>query len=198
MLPIRQTILDAAYSLFLQQGYAGTSMRQIAQKSGLALGGLYNHFASKEEIFQQLILLRHPYVQVIPLLNAASGSSVDEFLRNAAQIIQREMASRPDFIKLMLIEVVEFGGAHFPQVYETVAPLLFPLLQRFNAPQMQIRALSPALLIRTLMGTIVAFYLTEALMDNPALPAELRQVTLDDFMDIYLRGIKLPAEPTRP
>ena len=48
----RNAILQAAHDLFVQQGYHGTSMRQIAKQAGLALGGLYNHFASKEDVFQ--------------------------------------------------------------------------------------------------------------------------------------------------
>jgi AcrR family transcriptional regulator len=43
----RETILDAARQLFIQQGYHGTSMRQIASQAGIALGSLYNHFPNK-------------------------------------------------------------------------------------------------------------------------------------------------------
>ena len=40
----RGSIINAAHSLFANQGYAATSMRQIAEEAGLALGGIYNHF----------------------------------------------------------------------------------------------------------------------------------------------------------
>ncbi len=36
----RASILEGAYQLFLQQGYHGTSMRQIAEEAGIALGGI--------------------------------------------------------------------------------------------------------------------------------------------------------------
>jgi AcrR family transcriptional regulator len=39
----KSEITQVAYRLFLEQGYHGTSMRQIAQNSGIALGGIYNH-----------------------------------------------------------------------------------------------------------------------------------------------------------
>ncbi len=48
----RGEIIRAAHKLFVQQGYHGTSMRQIAKQAGIALGGLYNHFDSKQEVFQ--------------------------------------------------------------------------------------------------------------------------------------------------
>ena len=46
----RAAILDAAYDLFIEQGFAATSMRDIAGRAGLAPGSLYNHFSSKEEL----------------------------------------------------------------------------------------------------------------------------------------------------
>ena len=49
----RQSILQAAYELFLEQGYAATSMRQIAERAGLALGGIYNHFREQGSHFQR-------------------------------------------------------------------------------------------------------------------------------------------------
>ena len=48
----RAEIIQAAHDLFIQQGYHGTSMRQIAGQAGIALGGLYNHFESKEACIQ--------------------------------------------------------------------------------------------------------------------------------------------------
>ena len=43
----RLAIEDAAVNLFMEHGYHATSMRQIAERAGLALGGIYNHFSSK-------------------------------------------------------------------------------------------------------------------------------------------------------
>lgn len=184
----RVAILEAAYDLFLTQGYSATSMRQVAERAGLkAVGGIYNHFASKDEIFQALVIVKHPYLQIIPLIQSAPGETAEEFLRNAARIIQVEMGSRPDFMKLMLIEIVEFGGSHFPKLFESVSPLVLPLLQRFSGPG--VRDLPLTTLLRTMMGTIVAYYVTELLMQNPSLPPDLRAVSLEDFMDIYMHGI---------
>lgn len=53
----RARIMDAALTLFGQQGYESTSVKQIAQAAGVAQGLLYNYFESKEHllaaIFQQ-------------------------------------------------------------------------------------------------------------------------------------------------
>src|SRR5688572_9182786 len=57
----RARLLDAAYAEFRRNGFHGTSMRQIAQAAGLAVGGIYNHFHGKEDIFAAVLDSRHPY-----------------------------------------------------------------------------------------------------------------------------------------
>ena len=47
-------ILDAALALFVQQGFRGTSMHQIAEKSAFSVGKLYTFFPSKEDLFRGL------------------------------------------------------------------------------------------------------------------------------------------------
>jgi AcrR family transcriptional regulator len=46
----RQRILAVALELFAGQGYAGTSIRDIAERMSVTKAALYYHFASKEEI----------------------------------------------------------------------------------------------------------------------------------------------------
>ncbi|MBI3683566.1 MAG: TetR/AcrR family transcriptional regulator [Acidobacteria bacterium] len=46
----RQRILRKAARLFNERGYSGASMNDILRATGLQKGGLYNHFASKEDL----------------------------------------------------------------------------------------------------------------------------------------------------
>jgi AcrR family transcriptional regulator len=46
----RERILDAALELFRTQGYAATTMRQIAEAAGVAVGNAYYYFASKDQL----------------------------------------------------------------------------------------------------------------------------------------------------
>lgn len=53
----RRQILDAAAKLFQQQGYAATTLRQIAQKAKMKAGSIYYHFDSKSEILDEVLRL---------------------------------------------------------------------------------------------------------------------------------------------
>lgn len=186
----QQAVLDAAYSLFLEKGFSATSMRQIAERAGLALGGIYNHFASKDEIFQALIIAKHPYLQIFPVLQRAPGKTTEEFIRNAVLLVREELGENPAFIKLMFIEIVEFNGKHFPKLIETIFPLAMPLVQRFTSPECGVRKNIPtSSLIRVFIGNLIAFYVTQILLTNVSMPAGLRDVTLEDFMEVFMHGI---------
>ena len=51
----KEKILDAALTLFAENGYNGTSVEQIAKAVGIKAPSLYKHFKSKEDILNVLI-----------------------------------------------------------------------------------------------------------------------------------------------
>ena len=128
----RQAILDAAWSLFTEQGFHGTSMRQIAGRAGITVGGIYNHFESKEQIFDHLLLEKHPYRRILAILEDTPAASVEEFIRNAADTIIDELGSRPDLLNLAFIELSEFKGKHAPLLFQAIFPQMLPLELRWG------------------------------------------------------------------
>lgn len=51
----RTQILSVAARLFRDQGYAGTSLRQIATAAGMKAGSIYYHFSSKDELLDEIL-----------------------------------------------------------------------------------------------------------------------------------------------
>ena len=50
----RRLILEAALTLFSEQGFHGASMAMLAKTAGLPVGTIYRHFAGKEELIHAL------------------------------------------------------------------------------------------------------------------------------------------------
>ena len=50
----RERIERSALRLFVEQGIAETSIREIARDAGVSQGAMYNHFVSKEELAWEL------------------------------------------------------------------------------------------------------------------------------------------------
>jgi AcrR family transcriptional regulator len=190
----RQAVMEAAYELFLEQGYAATSMRQIAERAGLALGGIYNHFTGKEAIFSELILDRHPYRQILPIMLNAPAEDPETFVRSAAQTMLDELGKRPDFIKLMLIEIVEFNGRNMPEIIERVLPEVLPLIQRFSKQKGLLREIPPFVFFRAFLGLFFSYYITEMMIADTSL-SNTQSQALDHFVEIFLHGILREASP---
>ncbi len=54
-MPTKEKILDAALTLFAENGYDGTSVEQIANLVGIKAPSLYKHYKGKEDILNALI-----------------------------------------------------------------------------------------------------------------------------------------------
>ncbi|MEW6094394.1 MAG: TetR/AcrR family transcriptional regulator [Chloroflexota bacterium] len=189
----RQAVMQAAYELFLEQGYTATSMRQIAERAGLALGGIYNHFASKEAIFSELIHERHPYHQVVPVMLNTPADDPETFVRKAARTMVDELGKRPDFLKLMMIELVEFNGRNMPQVFERVIPEILPVIQKFSQQSGLLREMPPFIFFRAFIGLFFSYYITEMLIAGTPV-ASTQQDALDHFVEIFLHGVLADKE----
>jgi TetR/AcrR family transcriptional repressor of mexJK operon len=52
----RAAVVDAARTLFLRKGYAGTTMEEIAAQAGLTKRTVYNNYADKDALFIQIVM----------------------------------------------------------------------------------------------------------------------------------------------
>jgi AcrR family transcriptional regulator len=191
----RTAILQAAHDLFLKQGYHGTSMRQIAQASHIALGGLYNHFPSKEKVFEAVFLAFHPYHEVLPMIAAAMGNNLEQLVQDAIHRMVQVVEGRPDFMNLMFIEMVEFNSVHARQLFAHLFPQGMQIVQQLGGSYLdQMRSIPPPMVVRTFLGLFFGYYLTETAL-APAAPIEFRQDAMQYFVDIYLHGILAERPP---
>jgi AcrR family transcriptional regulator len=51
----KKRILSAAIKIFSEYGYKGTSMRMIARRAHISVGGLYLYFKNKDDLYQTLL-----------------------------------------------------------------------------------------------------------------------------------------------
>ncbi|GAB4466117.1 MAG: TetR/AcrR family transcriptional regulator [Anaerolineales bacterium] len=190
----RLAIEDAAIELFMEQGYHATSMRQIAERAGLALGGIYNHFASKDELFEAIIVDKHPYKRILPLVMEAPGETAEEFLRNAFKVTVTELGSNPIYIKLMLIEMVEFNGRHGAVMLKEIAPKVLPVFEQMVKVRKGLRISNPAMFLRSFFGMIISYFITEMVISNSVIGKLMPKDSADAYVDIFLHGILKPSE----
>lgn len=184
----RTAIIDAAFSAITTNGYHGTSMRQIAEDAGIAVGGIYNHFGGKEEIFTAMIREYHPFTRALPALADSKGQTTADLLYDAAHRIIAEFEAEPALLNLLYIELVELKGRHLPDLVADFLPMLQAFAARVAGADNSLRHNAPLIIIRSFLGMVFAYVFTDMLLSGT--PAEaLDTTTLDDFVEIYLHGM---------
>jgi AcrR family transcriptional regulator len=115
----RDAIVDAAERLFLQRGFGAVSMDDLAEAAGVARRTLYNQFASKEEIFREM-------------LGRVSGQlehAIPAVLRRIAQAIL-DLHKQPEY--LGFLRMVAADARQFPWIAEAFAGVLDPYTERLE------------------------------------------------------------------
>ncbi len=94
----RQLIMDTALALFAEDGYAHTSIAQIAGVAGISKGLMYTYFENKEDLLQQIILSGY---EKIAVSRFTAEMTPEEFLHNIETMFD-QMILYKDFFRLYL------------------------------------------------------------------------------------------------
>jgi AcrR family transcriptional regulator len=196
-------LLEAALDLFVEKGFAGTRMEEVAARAGVSKGTVFLYFASKEELFKAVV--RHNISGRFTEWNAEfesfEGNSAD-MLRYCMQTWwERVGATQASGIsKLMISE-----GRNFPEIAEfyqreVIEPghqLIRRVLQR-GIDRGELRAMDLNYVAYGLMASMMFLILSK----HSIVMSLKEDMTLDPLTyiacqaDIFLRG--LGAEPTAP
>ena len=107
----RERLLDAAYVLFAEKGYAATSTAQICRRAGAVKTALYWHFDSKEGLLaaalERAALAQVEEIQKSAYLEGDPLSRLDRFLTGLRQLVEE----RPEMMRLLLSVALERGEA---------------------------------------------------------------------------------------
>jgi TetR/AcrR family transcriptional regulator, mexJK operon transcriptional repressor len=112
----RRAILDAATTVFLSNGYVGTSMDEIAALARVSKQTVYKHFADKERLFSEIVTatvdeIANPnYDDVV---NLRDTGDVERDLRAVARR-QLRAVMQPRLLQLRRLVIGEAG--RFPQL----------------------------------------------------------------------------------
>jgi AcrR family transcriptional regulator len=94
----RQRILDVALDLFTEQGFDGTSLRQIAEQLGVTKAALYYHFESKDDILMALHMRLHEFGKVALLRMGEDPVTLELWEELLDEIVDQMLAQRQIFL----------------------------------------------------------------------------------------------------
>lgn len=80
----KSRVLEVARKLFMEHGYAGTSVAEIAKRARVSPRMIASHFGEKEDIFTQVIIERNKRASSIAVETSSAGS-LEDILFSAAK-----------------------------------------------------------------------------------------------------------------
>ncbi len=180
------TLVHAAERVFSDRGYHATSIRDIAREAGFSVGGVYQFFASKDELYLRVV--DEQWQHFFTLLNeAAQAPTARERLLALTEAMFTAFEQRKGFFKLFLSERGRLSAAFTGEIAARVGEHTRRLrahivdLMRAGIDEGCLRAAPPEMLASAYMG-IVHNCIFEALASGADRPSRPAAVILDMFM----------------
>jgi AcrR family transcriptional regulator len=182
--PTARRILDAAEALFAERGFAGVSVREIAGRVGLNQASIYNHFPSKQALYEAVLDRGLRPIRDL-LAEGAPALRTEEARSRVLEQLVDHLWQTPHLPKLIQREVLDRG-----EVLERLADhWLTPIYQQGRQAMLSMPGVAdwpeedvPLLILglyHLLFGYFCSAALLERLVGQPALSPAMKRAHLD-------------------
>jgi TetR/AcrR family transcriptional repressor of uid operon len=117
---VRERLLDAAIAVFLERGFWGTRVQDIARAAGLSTGALYSQFDSKSALLAEAVAT-HGEFALVALVRAAGADDQSGAARAARLGSMLSTAATP--LDTLLLDAFA-AASHEPDAARRVGPRL--------------------------------------------------------------------------
>ncbi len=192
----RERILNAALSLFAQQGVSGTTVEQIAEKAEVSKSNLLYYFSSKDQLYLDVIkqLLD---VWLAPLQSFSAEQNAMDTLSNYIRVKLEMSRDNPAESKLFCMEVVQGAPLLLNELESPLCRLMEAKVQVINdwIEQGQLKPTDPYHLIFSIWA-ITQHYADFSVQIRAVTGKDLSDKaffasTLDSVTHLILDGIRM-------
>ena len=180
----RSRILDAASSVFAEEGFAGARVDEIAARAGVNKAMLYYHVGDKTALYSAVLLRNLDRVRTALGEALAVEGSARHRLEAVITALTRMVQQHPDHPRIVLREIAS-GAAHLePEVLAAMLEAVDVVrgLITEGTRSGEFRSMDPVLTHLTLVGAVVFLNATAPIRERAAAhgPAfELPEPTAD-------------------
>jgi len=186
----RTKILRAAQRLFAQQGYEGTTTRDLAQAAGVAEGTLFRHFANKKAILIEVAT--QGWVDL--LTDLLTELSEMGSYKAVAQVMHRRMLhmrENADMMRVCFMEA-QFHPELRDRIQSEVIAKMTDVAEAFFQTAMDrgiYRPMNPKMVAQVFLGMfVIAGFSHDTIMEPGASPKAMQEMA-EGLADIFLNGV---------
>jgi AcrR family transcriptional regulator len=184
-------IARAAAALFSQQGYHGTSTREIARLADVSEVTVFRHFDRKEDIF--LVALSSTLSTIKPRLDLferdPENRTPEKMLPQILSLLVDMTTLSPELTRLVAIAFLEIHGKAEDACFEHLAPL-FTAIAGYLSTNMEtgkLRNLNPAIVTAAMALTVIAQPELSKLIAGSALSRLGGRGSIDEYSKFWLK-----------
>lgn len=187
----RQRLIQAAMEAFMEEGYRA-SIDRIAARAGVARQTIYNHFASKDDLFSEVAHIAAGAILVS--LDGDGGDLRERLLRFGAALRQKVIGDEGlAMFRTLSAETPRFPAlaqAFFDKGPGQAARRLAEFLGR-AMDEGKLRRDDPRFAAEMLLSMLEGFDRTSRLLGAPSLPAKQEQGRVARIVDCFLQAYAL-------
>lgn len=185
----QQQILQGAIRVFLQEGYARTSMDRVSAEAGVSKQTIYSHFRDKEGLFKALMerLTVACFQSIFAHTEFFSGEPAI-LLRQVAEIYLTKVADNPDYLALLRLIITE--SQNFPDLAklytQTVVQRGRQILSQYFASHPELGISDPEAMAHIFFGSLVSYVIVQEMLYGKELVSLSRDRLLDSLMNVVM------------
>jgi AcrR family transcriptional regulator len=184
---LRTRILSTATGLFIQHGYHGLAMRQIAEALHVSKPALYYHFKDKEELFMAILTMYLGEMEKAIDRIMAEPGACREKVRDFMEYVLAQPTDQRAIIHLASQEVRQLSDPvrkSFGQIYQEKFIGKIEEILKAGMQSGELKPIEPTIATWTLLG-IMYPYFYPARAGN----GDLSEETIQQIVSVYLGGI---------
>jgi AcrR family transcriptional regulator len=190
----KAAIVEAAIKVFSEKGFRGTTTRELAAEAGVSEPVLYQHFATKSDLYAAIIDTKSQEVQRLTAGIQAHLALGDDraFLVHLADVILDFHEHDPGYLRLLLfsgLEKHEFAARFHERQSRGFLQAVTGYIER-RAQQGAFRAtIDPALIAMSFIGMVAQYGLDRTIAEKNEWPPD-RAAVVNGMVSIFLEGIR--------
>ena len=191
MVSASSPLLTAAFEVFKREGYANTTLAQVASQVGQSEADIRASYRDTAQLLAAVLKAHSPQAELRAALSAVEGDTAEDLIRDSTHRLVGVIQQHMPFFELAAVDMQMNGGNALTNLMTPLLPGVLQFMEKLNATG-QLRPIPTPVLARTFLSLLIGYIVSERAMPT-AMQLMLRifpqKAWLDSMVDLLLYGV---------